>query len=133
MSNTLDMLLLIGRIALGGVFLMSALNHFLQGKNMIGYARMKGIPAPALAVYGTGALLLVGSLSVLLGFEPRVGLALLALFLIGVTPTMHGFWKETDAMAKMSEQTAFMKNTALLGAALALLSVAEPWSFALGA
>jgi hypothetical protein len=31
---------------------------------------------------------------------------------------MHGFWAETDATAKMNEQTAFFKDLALGGAAV---------------
>lgn len=127
MAETTDILLLLGRLLFGGFFLASAFNHLTQGKHMIGYARSQGVPAPTLAVYGTGVLLLAGSLGVLLGVQVRIALALLALFLVGVTPAMHAFWKLEDPMARMGEQVNFMKNSALLGAALALLAVPTPW------
>lgn len=127
----IDLVQLAGRILLGGYFLMAAYNHFAKGKMMIGYAASKGIPAPPLAIYGTGIILGLGSISLLTGIMPIIGLGLLAVFLIGVTPTMHNFWKATDPMAKMNDMNAFMKNTALLGALLMLSALNTPWAFAL--
>lgn len=80
----------------------------------------------------SGVLLLVGGASVLLGARPRVGLAALVVFLAEVTPVMHGFWEVEDPQARMLEMNQFMKNLALLGAALALLSVPRPWPLSPG-
>jgi hypothetical protein len=46
-------LFLLFRLLFGGVIAFMGLNHFLNGEDMIAYARMKGLPAPSLAVYGT--------------------------------------------------------------------------------
>jgi cell division protein FtsW (lipid II flippase) len=51
---------LIGRIIVGGFFLMNSFNHFAKLQMMAGYAKSKGIPAPALSVGGSGVLLLLG-------------------------------------------------------------------------
>ena len=51
---------LIGRVIVGGFFLMNGFNHFAQLNMMTGYAKSKGIPAPALAVGGSGILLFLG-------------------------------------------------------------------------
>jgi hypothetical protein len=37
-----------------------------------------------------------------------------------------------DPMAKMNEQINFMKNVALLGAALAMAAIPQPWPISLG-
>ena len=89
------------------------------------------MPAPKLAVAGTGLLLLLGGLSVVLGAWPQWGLWLIVVFLAGVTPQIHNFWTVGDGMQRMGELTHFMKNVALLGAALALLKLAEtqPWPY----
>lgn len=79
------------------------------------------------AVLGSGTLLLLGGLSVLTGTYPLVGLALLALFFLGVTPAMHAYWKVHDPMQRAAEQVNFLKNMALLGACLALAAVPQPW------
>ncbi len=99
---------------------------------MAGYAKSKGVPAPALAVGGSGVLLLLGGLSILLGYQPLIGAGLLALFLIVITPTMHAFWSVPDAQAKMGEQINFMKNVALLGLVLMLTAIPQPWAIRLG-
>lgn len=131
MAETIDIALLAGRILFGGYFLLAGINHFTKLGAMAPYAQMKGVPAPKVAVLSTGLLLVAGGASVLLGLLPRVGLASIAVFLLGVTPAMHAFWKESDPTAKMGEQTNFLKNTALLGAAIALYAVPAPWAFAL--
>lgn len=118
---------LIGRILYGGFFLTSGLNHFTKVGMYKQYTASKGIPAPALAVVGAGLLLFLGGLSVLIGFWPHLGLLLIVIFLLGTTPTMHNFWSIKDPMAKMGEQINFMKNTALLGATLALTMIPQPW------
>ena len=126
-----DLLFLAGRLLLGGYFLMAGFNHFRNRKMMTGYAASKGVPLAALAIPATGLLLLAGGLSVLLGLYPLVGLGLLAVFLVGVTPKMHDFWTQKDPMQKMAEQSNFMKNTALLGAVLALSLLGSTWPYAL--
>ena len=40
---------------------------------------------------------------------------------------MHNFWKVEDANQRQGEMTNFTKNLALLGAAIALMGVEEPW------
>jgi putative oxidoreductase len=124
--------LLIGRILYGGFFLISGINHFTKMSSYKPYVASKGIPAPALAVVVSGLLLFLGGLSVLVGFWPYIGLLLIVVFLLGATPGMHNFWKATDPMARMNDQINFMKNVALLGAALAMAAIAQPWPLSLG-
>lgn len=126
-----DASLLLGRLLFGGYFLHAAYNHFRNGKMLSGYAASKGVPAPRLAIFGTGVLLAIGALSVLLGYHPLVGLGAIALFLVGVTPKMHDFWTQADPMARMGDRVNFLKNVALLGAVLALVAVPTPWAFSL--
>jgi hypothetical protein len=45
---------------------------------------------------------------------------------------MFPFWKEQDPMAKTAEMINFMKNIALMGSALMLLGIPQPWPFSLG-
>src|ERR1039457_195590 len=60
MSSIHNIAFLVGRIIAGGFFLMNGFNHFAQLNMMTGYAKSKGIPAPALAVGGSGVLLFYG-------------------------------------------------------------------------
>lgn len=131
MTDVFDIALLIGRLVFGGFFVISGISHLTQREQMTEYAQNMGVPAAGVAVVGTGLLLLVGGLSVLAGVYPLVGLAAIAVFLVGVTPKMHRFWGVEDPQQAQTEQAQFMKNLALLGAALALMAVARPWPLAI--
>jgi putative oxidoreductase len=75
---------LIGRIILAGIWLMASFNHFKNLNCMSEYAKAKGMPSPKVAVAGTGVILLVRGLSMLLGVYPVVGIILLIIFLLGI-------------------------------------------------
>ncbi|HET7101009.1 MAG TPA: DoxX family protein [Terriglobia bacterium] len=118
---------LIGRIIFGGFFISTGINHFKNVGSMAGYARAKGTPAPEAAVVGTGVLLVLGGLSMLLGAYPLIGIILLLIFLVGVSFQMHAFWKVADPQARAADQINFMKNLALIGALLMFLAIPVPW------
>ena len=103
----MDILLLIGRILFGALFLGSALGHLTQTDAMAGYAGSKGVPQPKLMTIVTGLMLLVGGLMVILGVWGDVGALLLVAFLIPTALIMHNFWKETDPMNKQMEMISF--------------------------
>jgi uncharacterized membrane protein YphA (DoxX/SURF4 family) len=109
------------------------LNHFLDAESTTGYAEAKGLPAPRLAVFGSGGALLFGGLSVAAGVYPAIGAGALATFLLLATPTMHDFWNFDDPEQVQAEMTNFLKNVALLGTALGFLALAAvEWPYAAG-
>lgn len=126
----MDIIFLIGRILLGGYFLMSAYNHFKGLDGMTGYAASKNVPMPKMAVIGTGALMALGGLGVLLGVFPQLAILLLILFLLPTTFMMHDFWN-AEGEARQAEQINFTKNIALVGALLMLLAITTPWMLSL--
>lgn len=132
MVEAIEIAFLVGRVLFGGFFVMNGVNHLANREQMTAYAEAKGTPAPGLSVVGSGVVILLGGLSVLLGLLPRVGLALIAVFLLVVSPTMHDYWNVEDPNERMSEQTQFMKNVALLGATIAFFAFQTPWALALG-
>ncbi|MGW0825394.1 DoxX family protein [Streptomyces sp. NPDC002845] len=119
----MDVLVLIGRILFAALFLGSALGHLTQPKGMAGYATSRGVPAAVPAIIGSGVLLLVGGLSVLLGIWADLGALLLVVFLVPTAVLMHAFWKESDAQARQQEMIQFQKDLALAGAALMLFAL----------
>jgi putative oxidoreductase len=120
-------LFVIGRTLFGGFFAYNGLNHLQHAAAMTPYAAAKGVPAAQQSVQATGAMLLVGGVSVMAGIKPRQGLATLIAFLVPVSLQMHRFWDETDPQTRQTEMINFSKNMALVGAALALMQVPEPW------
>ncbi|MEV6338844.1 DoxX family protein [Nocardia vinacea] len=86
------------------------------------FVKAKGLPLPALAVYGSGVCLLAGGLSVLLGVWPDLGSLVLAVFLVIAAVTMHNFWAQTQPQAKQNDRSHFNKNIELAGASLMLFA-----------
>ncbi len=120
-------LFVLGRAIFGGFFVYNGINHLQHSAGMARYAGAKGVPAAQQAVQATGLMLLGGGLSVMAGVKPRQGLATLIGFLIPVTLQMHRFWDEKDPEGRQREMTNFLKNMALVGAALTLMEIREPW------
>lgn len=118
---------LIGRLLFGGFFLYNGINHFKNRKMLAAYAESKHVPNAELAVMASGAALLVGGTSILLGVKPKLGTAAILGFLAGVSPIMHDFWRAEDPNQRMNDMINFSKNLALVGAAAALMGVEEPW------
>lgn len=116
---------LIGRLVFGGFFLYNGINHFKQQKALAQYAGAKGVPMPDKAVISTGALMLLGGGSIILGIKPKIGVAAVIAFLAGVSPVMHDFWIHQDPNQRQNELINFSKNLALLGGALALMGIEE--------
>lgn len=131
MSNINNIAFLVGRVIVGCFFLMNGFNHFAQLNMLTGYAKSKGIPAPALAVGGSGVLLFLGGLSLLLGYHPTIGAALLVIFLLSAMFGIHNFWTVQDPQAKMGEMINFLKNMAILGLLLMTLAIPRPWLMSL--
>ena len=120
-------LFLIGRLVFGGFFLYNGINHLKNVKSMAPYVASKKVPMPEVAVAATGVALLIGGASILAGVKPKVGALAIIGFLGGVSPIMHDFWRHEDPNQRMNEMINFTKNMAMLGAALALMGVEEPW------
>jgi putative oxidoreductase len=120
-------LFLAGRIVFGGFFIYNGIHHLVEWRNMSQYAGAKNVPQPEAAVIASGALITLGGSLIALGVKPQLGAAAVIAFLASVSPVMHNFWAEEDPNQKMQDMIHFSKNMALLGSALALLGVEEPW------
>jgi putative oxidoreductase len=118
-----DVVALIGRILFVVLFIGSGVAHLTQTQAMAGYAQSKGVPAARLVTLGSGVMILVGALMVLLGIWADLGALLLVVFLVPTAVLMHAFWKETDAQAKQLEMIQFQKDMALAGAALLIFAL----------
>ncbi len=126
-EDSMRPLFVLGRTIFGGFFAYSGINHLQRTAGMVPYAAAKGVPAPEQAIQATGALLLAGGLSVMAGIKPRQGLLAIIAFLVPISLQMHRFWEETDPQKHQAEMINFMKNMALVGAALTMMQIPEPW------
>ena len=65
-----------------------------------------------------GIIVLLGGVSMLLGYKAKKGAWLLVIFLLPATFLMHKFWSAENPFAAMMHHYCFWKNVSLLGAAL---------------
>src|SRR4051794_22637000 len=111
-------ILLVGRILFAQMFILASFGHFQTATIT---ALGSKVPYAEFLIPLSGAMALIGGVSVLLGYKAKVGAFLIALFLIPVTFMMHDFWNVTDATMHMMQQANFMKNIAMLGGACIIM------------
>jgi putative oxidoreductase len=112
---------LIGRLMLTAIFFLSAVGNKIPNfDGVVGYMQSAGVPSPRYALMGAIAFLIVGSVSVALGFKARIGASLLLVFLTAATYYFHAFWK-LEGQEAMLQQIQFMKNLGLAGAMVMIL------------
>ncbi len=126
-GNLRGAVVLLGRILYSFVFLFFCISHF-NGQDLA-YATVAHVPAPRVLVPLAGVLILLGGLSVLLGYKAKLGAWLIVIFLVPVTLAMHQFWAASNAAMHAAQLQNFLRNAALLGAALLITQFgAGPWS-----
>ncbi len=122
-----SLLALLGRCMLVTIFLMAAIGQKIpKFSDVAGYMAAEGVPAPKIMLAGAIAFLIVGSLSVAVGFKARIGAGLLMVFLILATYYFHDFWtiinQDVAAQQEKQEQMIqFMKNLSMAGAMLLII------------
>lgn len=109
---------LIGRILFSLIFIASGLSHIFSPGEMLPMTKQMGVPLASLAVPLTGIMILVGGLSIILGYKIKIGALLIFLFLLPTTFIMHPFWSIQDPMQQQLNMILFMKNISMIGAAL---------------
>lgn len=117
----------LGRFFFALIFILSGPRHFTSP--IIAYAASQRVPLASIAVPFSGALAILGGLSILLGYRAKIGAWLIVAFVVGVTPMMHNFWAVTDPMMHEMQMIMFMKNLSMLGGALLITQFGSgPWS-----
>jgi putative oxidoreductase len=106
----------LGRALFSILFIMSVPGHF--SAKAIAAAGQHGLPFASVLVPLSGVVALLGGLSILLGYKARAGAFLLVLFLVPVTWVMHAYWNVSDPGMAQMQEVQFLKNHALIGAAL---------------
>lgn len=125
MNNNLvqDIGTVLGRIMIATIFLMSAVGNKIPNFNKVaGYMASENVPMSQVMLVGAIVFLIAGSLSIIVGFKARIGAALLLVFLVLATYFFHDFWTFENAQAKQDQMIQFMKNLALMGTMVFLMT-----------
>jgi len=124
---------LLARVMIAAIFLMSAVAGKIMNFNgTVEKMAAEGVPSPTILLGGAIAFLILGGLSIVLGFWGRFGAFLLLVFLGAATYYFHDFWKlppDSPPERMQMEVISFLKNVALMGAMLFLIANGTgPWS-----
>jgi putative oxidoreductase len=115
-------LTVLGRVLLSTIFLMAAVGNDIPHFSEVATIMDKvGISAPQLLLVGAIVFLIVGSVSVILGYHARIGATLLLTFLILATYYFHPFWK-FEGKEQQQAMIDFMKNLSMMGAMLFIMA-----------
>jgi putative oxidoreductase len=122
---------LVGRLMIVAIFLASAvMNKIPQFTAVADVMAAKGIQQPKIMLAGAIAFLIIGSVSIIIGYHARLGALLLLVFLAAATYYFHAFWKlAPDAPEVQGEMIHFMKNVGLMGTMVFIMANGPgPWS-----
>lgn len=113
---------LLGRVMIATIFLMSAVgNKIPKFNDVAAYMASEGVPQPQIALAGAILFLIVGSLSVIAGFQVRFGAGLLLVFLVLATYYFHDFWN-MEGQEQQMQMIQALKNLSLMGTMLFLMA-----------
>jgi putative oxidoreductase len=115
-------LTVLGRLLLCTIFFLAVVgNKIPHFSDVAKVMESVGVPAPQLLLVGAIVFLLVGSLSVIVGYKARIGAVLLLTFLVLASYYFHPFWK-LEGQAQQEQMVQFMKNLSMMGAMLFVLA-----------
>ncbi|MGA2032359.1 MAG: DoxX family protein [Thermoguttaceae bacterium] len=115
----------LGRILLCVVFLAAAVGYTdANVLNVAQFLAARGMLAPMWALVGGVVFLVMGSLSIIFGYQSRIGALLLLLFLGVATYWFHGFsfWSLVNAQVLRDHITFLATNVSLIGALLFIMA-----------
>jgi putative oxidoreductase len=117
-----DTVLLIGRVLLGGIFVVSGCGKLIGLAAFAASLEKNGVPyASMLAPIGAG-IEFFGGLAIVLGVEARYVALLMVAFVIVATLISHRFW-ELQGPARQARSIQFSKNVAIIGGFVVLNAV----------
>ncbi len=104
-----------GRVMIATIFLLSAVGNKIPKFNQVAnYMASEGVPQPQFMLVGAIVFLIVGSVSIVLGYKARIGASLLLVFLVLATYYFHAFWK-FEGPEQQQQMIQFMKNLSMMG------------------
>ena len=114
---------LLGRLVLAWFFLMQAYHYALDWNNTAILLTMKDVPTPPVVLLLVLVGLLLGSMSLLLGFCTRAGALALFAITVAATITMHDYWHVRAVAARAADYDIFARNVAISGGLLLLIGM----------
>ena len=111
----MEYIALAARICLSLIFFNAGINHLTGFSGFVELIGSQGLPLAPLLAVGTIFFQLLGALSLLLGYQTKIGSILLIIFLIPATFLFH------NPIADPSQLNDFLKNIGLIGGLLMVI------------
>jgi putative oxidoreductase len=120
--------LLLGRIALGVLYVPTGYAKLMDPSRMTGMLTNKGWPVPMVFAILAGLVELLGGIAIIVGFKTRCAAIAMIVFTIIASLLAHNFWAMEGA-ARATNHIQFFKNLAIIGGFLfVFVRGAGPWS-----
>jgi putative oxidoreductase len=114
---------LLGRLILAWFFLSEAWRYADDWTGTTTLMAMKDVPAPGILLFIAFAAMIMGGVSVLVGWKTRLGALVLFAFTLVSTIMMHDYWTISDASARQEDYEIFARNLAIAGGLLLLVGL----------
>ncbi len=114
---------LIGRFIIAWFFIHEAIERGSNWNGTLGLMALQNIPVPPLMLAIALIVMMIGGISLALGYQTRHGALLLFGFTIAVTIVMHGYWRIQDTFERAAEFQIFARNITIAGALLLLVGM----------
>ena len=112
---------LAARFAICCIFVQGAMGKIFGWSGQSAYMEQHGV-GPTTPLLATAlAVEVIGVICLLIGYQARWAALAMAAYLVAVTVLLHNFWNRSG-MAQMLAQTEFMKNVAIIGGLLMIVS-----------
>jgi len=114
-----ETILLLGRLALGAIFVKSGLQKLLALSAFAASLAQRGVPASTTWAVIGATVEFVGGILIITGLRTREASLLMILFVIVATGISHRFWEYAEA-ARRTQESQFFKNLSIIGGFLLL-------------
>jgi putative oxidoreductase len=111
--STADVVLLIGRILMGWIFVRSGSGKIFNIEAYTASFPLRGLP-PYLAYIAVTAEFF-GGIALILGLATRYVAVVMIIFMLVATFSSHRYWEFADPAARRVQDSSFYKNLAMLG------------------
>jgi len=114
-----DVILLLGRVALGAIFVKSGLQKLMALGAFAASLAGRGVPQSSTWAVIGATVEFVGGILIVTGLRTREASLLMILFVIVATGISHRFWEFAEA-ARRAQESQFFKNLSIIGGFLLL-------------
>lgn len=112
-ANSADILLLVGRIMLGWIFVRSGYGKLFNVEAVANSFPLRGIPS--FLAYIAVPFEFFGGIALMLGLVTRHVVLGFVIFMLVATLSSHRYWEFAELAQRRVQDANFYKNTAMLG------------------